>query len=94
MRRGRVSLQESKARISEREQINALHDYGWACPCCGKDGVTEGCVWCGFSCQDGAHKWTLEYLPAHGEGFVSCRICGADGWRFPAEGKRPARIEF
>ena len=69
--------QEAQAQMQEIEQIGE-HAEGWACPCCGGDGASKGCVWCGMPCPDGGHVWDVSDLA--GSGMIRCKVCLADGY--------------
>jgi hypothetical protein len=73
-------VQENKGHLTEKEQLAAVQNPV-TCPSCGKDGVTEGCVWCGMPCPEESHDWDSSDL--EGSGWIRCRVCLADGYVEP-----------
>lgn len=70
-------LQENLGQLAEEEQIRE-HAAGWSCPCCGGDGLTTGCVWCGMPCPDDRHDWGDSDM--EGPGWIQCKVCLADAY--------------
>ena len=70
-------LQEAKGHLNLSEQVEE-HAQGWTCGCCGGDGSSKGCIWCGLPCPEGEHVWGPSDL--EGIGWRRCTRCFADDY--------------